>query len=66
MDNARISPVDLPLGYPSNLILMWKERRFIRWKLCLPLSALVTAGSIPGILLKKTQMPASSKSSSAW
>nr|WP_325180177.1 sulfite exporter TauE/SafE family protein [uncultured Oscillibacter sp.] len=52
-DNARISPVELLLGYPSNLILMWKERRFIRWKLCLPLSALVTAGSIPGILFLK-------------
>ena len=32
---------------------MWKERRFIRWKLCLPLSALVIAGSIPGILFLK-------------
>lgn len=53
VDNARISPVDLLLGYPSNLILMWKERRFIRWKLCLPLSALVIAGSIPGILFLK-------------
>ena len=52
-DNACISPVELLLGYPSNLILMWKERRFIRWKLCLPLSALVTAGSIPGILFLK-------------
>lgn len=52
-DNTRISPVELLLGYPSNLILMWKERRFIRWKLCLPLSALVTAGSIPGILFLK-------------
>lgn len=51
--NARISPVDLLLGYPSNLILMWKERRFIRWKLCLPLSALVIAGSVPGILFLK-------------
>lgn len=53
VDNARISPVDLLLGYPSNLILMWKERRFIRWKLCLPLSALVIAGSVPGILFLK-------------
>lgn len=52
-DNACISPVELLLGYPSNLILMWKERRFIRWKFCLPLSALVTAGSIPGILFLK-------------
>ena len=41
VDNASISPVELLLGYPSNLILLWRERRFLRWKLCLPLSALV-------------------------
>ncbi|MCI9577641.1 MAG: sulfite exporter TauE/SafE family protein [Oscillibacter sp.] len=54
VDNARISPVELLLGCPSNLILMWRERRFLRWKLCLPLAALVTAGSIPGILFLKS------------
>lgn len=53
VDNAHISPVELLLGCPSNLILMWRERRFLRWKLCLPLAALVTAGSIPGILFLK-------------
>lgn len=25
--NARISPVDLLLGYPANLILTWKNRK---------------------------------------
>ena len=53
MDNASISPVELLLGYPSNLILLWRERRSIRWKLCLPLAALVAACSVPGILFLK-------------
>ena len=53
VDNASISPVELLLGYPSNLILLWRERRSIRWKLCLPLAALVAAGSVPGILFLK-------------
>ena len=53
VDNAHISPVELLLGCPSNLILLWRERRFLRWKLCLPLAALLTAGSIPGTLFLK-------------
>ncbi|WP_300412887.1 sulfite exporter TauE/SafE family protein [uncultured Oscillibacter sp.] len=52
-DNVSISPIELLLGYPSNLILAWKERSFIRWRLCLPLAALVSASSVPGILFLK-------------
>lgn len=52
-DNVNISPVELVLGYPSNLIVAWKERKGINWKICLPLSLLVIIGSIPGILLLK-------------
>ena len=52
-DNINISPVELVLGYPSNVIVAWKERRHIDWKICLPLSALVIGGSLPGILLLK-------------
>ena len=51
--NVSISPVELLLGYPTNLILSWRERGFIRWGICLPLAALVIAGSIPGILFLK-------------
>ncbi len=51
--NASISPVELLLGYPSNIILAWKERRAVRWKLCLPLAFFVVVGSIPGILFLK-------------
>lgn len=49
--NASISPVDLLLGYPANLILTWKNRRSLDPKVFLPLAALVLAGSIPGALM---------------
>lgn len=51
--NASISPVELLLGYPSNIILAWKNRKAIQWRVCLPLVALVIAGSIPGALFLK-------------
>ena len=49
--NREISPVELLLGYPTNVILAWRERAAINWRMCLPLMALVIAGSIPGALL---------------
>lgn len=52
-NNVNISPVELLLSYPSNLILAVKERRSIEWKICLPLSLLVIAGSIPGAFFLK-------------
>ena len=51
--NASISPVDLLLGYPANLILTWKNRRSLDPKVYLPLAILVLAGSIPGALILK-------------
>ena len=51
--NANISPIDLLLGYPSNLILTWRNRRSLDPKVYLPLAALVLSGSIPGALLLK-------------
>ena len=52
--NANISPIDLLLGYPTNLILTWKNRRSVLYpKVYLPLAALVLAGSIPGAFLLK-------------
>lgn len=49
--NASISPVDLLLGYPANLILTWENRRSLDTKVFLPLAILVLAGSIPGALM---------------
>ena len=51
--NASISPVDLLLGYPANLILTWKKRENLDLKVHLTLAVLVLAGSIPGALMLK-------------
>lgn len=53
LDNINISPVELLLGYPSNLILVWRERKSINLRICLPLAGLVLLGNIPGIFLLK-------------
>ena len=54
--NLNISPIELLLGYPTNAILAWKDRKYINWRICLPLTLLVIGGSIPGILfLKNTE-----------
>ena len=52
-NNVNISPVELILGYPSNAVLTWKERKSIKWSVCVPLAILVIVGSIPGILFLK-------------
>ena len=51
--NAAISPVDLLLGYPMNLILAWKSRKSLEPKIYVPLAMLVLMGSIPGAFLLK-------------
>ena len=51
--NVNISPVELLLGYPTNIIMAVKERKSIKWSVCAPLAALVIAGSIPGALFLK-------------
>lgn len=45
VSNANISPVELLLGFPTNVILAWKERKSIRWGICLPLGYLSAAGA---------------------
>lgn len=52
--NINISPIELILSYPSNLLMAFRERKSINWKLCLTLSALVIIGSVPGALLLKS------------
>lgn len=52
-DNINISPVELLLGYPSNVILAWRERKAVRLRICLPLALLVLLGNLPGIFLLK-------------
>ena len=47
-DNVNISPVELILGYPTNLMLIRKERASLKTKIWLPLTAIVLVGDIPG------------------
>ena len=63
--NANISPIDLLLGYPTNLILTWKNRRSLDPKVYLPLAALVLAGSIPGAFCSSMWTPEPSRCCSA-
>jgi uncharacterized membrane protein YfcA len=51
--NINISPVELVLGYPTNLIISFKERKTIDWKICLPLSMMVIIGSLAGVVFLK-------------
>lgn len=48
-----VTPVELILGYPSNLFLAWKERKRISLKIVVPLSFMVVLGSIPGAFFLK-------------
>ena len=52
-NNIDISPIELIVGYPTNLILTWQNRKRLNPRVYIPLSALVLAGSIPGAFLLK-------------
>ena len=49
-NNVIISPVELMLGYPTNLILTWQNRKELKKHVFIPLAVLVLAGSLPGSL----------------
>ncbi|HEX3077735.1 MAG TPA: TSUP family transporter, partial [Lachnospiraceae bacterium] len=51
--NATISPLELIVGYPSNLVIAFKERKSVKAKVWIPLSSLVIVGSVPGVILLK-------------
>ena len=53
-DNVNISPMELLIGYPSNLVIAWKERKSISVRECLPLILFLILGSIPGVFILKT------------
>ncbi|WP_026652720.1 sulfite exporter TauE/SafE family protein [Butyrivibrio proteoclasticus] len=51
--NVSISPVELVLGYPTNLIISFKERKHIDIKMVLTISLMVLSGSVVGVLFLK-------------
>lgn len=51
--NINISPLELILGFPTNLIISWKERKAIDLKIVIPLAIMVIIGSFGGVLFLK-------------
>ena len=49
--------MELILGYPTNVIMAWKERKSIQWDMCIPLSILMLIGNIPGVFMLKAVNP---------
>lgn len=52
--NLQISPVELLLSAPTNLLMAWRSRREINWRLTLPPLLMVLAGDVAGVLLLRT------------
>lgn len=57
-DNRLISPASLLLDMPTNVYLVWRERKSIDLRVCAPLAALVLLGCLPGVWLLKHIDPA--------
>lgn len=51
--NIEITPVDLLLGYPPNLIMAFRGRKQLQAGVILPLVALIVSGDLVGALLLK-------------
>lgn len=54
VNNINISPADLIIGFPSNVILIGNNRKKLKTKVWLPLTILVILGSIPGAFILKS------------
>lgn len=53
ISNRLITPVDLLLSIPTNIYIVWRERKNISMKVVIPLSIMLLAGIIPGTFLLK-------------
>ena len=51
--NVNISPFDLVLSFPANVLLAWRERRAVQPGVCIPLSMMVLLGAVPGAVFLK-------------
>jgi uncharacterized membrane protein YfcA len=54
VSNRFTTPVDLLISLPTNAYLVWKNRKSINFKTVAPLSVMLLAGVIPGVMLLKT------------
>src|SRR5476649_1411197 len=51
--NRITTPVDLILGIPTNIYIVWRERKNISLRVVIPLSLMLLVGIIPGTFLLK-------------
>jgi uncharacterized membrane protein YfcA len=54
VSNRFTTPVDLLTCIPTNAYLVWKNRKSIDFRTVVPLSIMLLAGVVPGIMLLKT------------
>ncbi|MCQ2515444.1 MAG: sulfite exporter TauE/SafE family protein [Saccharofermentans sp.] len=52
-NNVNISPVELVVGFPSNIYLTWNNRKNLKPRIIIPLALMTIVGSIPGAFLLK-------------
>ncbi len=52
-NNVDISPVEIVITYPSNVIMAWKKRKFLNPRIFVPSTIFLLIGSIPGALMLK-------------
>lgn len=53
ISNRLTTPVDLIFSIPTNIYMVWRERKSISLKVVIPLSIMLLVGIIPGTLLLK-------------
>ncbi len=53
ISNKLTTPIDLILGVPTNIYIVWRERKNISLKIVIPLSLMLLCGIIPGMFLLK-------------
>lgn len=53
VSNKLTTPIDLILGLPTNIYIVWRERKNISLKIVVPLSIMLLCGIIPGTFLLK-------------
>ncbi|EKQ57575.1 MULTISPECIES: sulfite exporter TauE/SafE family protein [unclassified Clostridium] len=51
--NRLTTPIDLIFSIPTNIYIVWRERKNISLKVVIPLSLMLLAGIVPGTLLLK-------------
>jgi uncharacterized membrane protein YfcA len=57
-NNLSITPVEIILGTGPNVFIALRERRGFKWRVVVPLSALMMLGCVPGALFLKSGDPA--------